>query len=86
MIPFSKLKGFKTSSLLQYVILKPNFEPNTVGNIHMGWDPCLWGYSLSSPSSSAAWISVLRMTGVTSITISFQDLKASAANRRALIV
>lgn len=35
MISFSKQKGFKTSSLLQYVILKPNFEPDTVANIHM---------------------------------------------------
>lgn len=51
------------------------------------WDgtPCLWGYSLSSPSLSAAWISVLGMTSLASITITFQALKASAANGGALI-
>lgn len=40
---------------------------------------------LLSMSLFAASISVLRMTSVASITISFQDLKASAANGGALI-
>lgn len=56
-----------------------------MANAHVGWDPLFMGYSLSSPSLSAAWISVLGMTSVTSISISFQDLKTNAANGGALI-